>query len=252
VDPLVPVDFDPASPTPLVIFLHGYGASGAANNLLFALSDEVDPRGFVLLLPNGTVDEEGSQFWNGTDRCCDHFNTGVDDVAYLSSLIEEAQARYTISHVGVMGHSNGAYMTHRFACDRANVVDAFASLAGATWQDASQCEPDATVAALEMHGTEDPDVLIDGEPGDDERPAYPGSVETIARWAALNGCDPTPQAGENQDFSRDVAGAETEVTRHPTCNEGGTAELWTIVDEGHVPAFNDAWRTALFDHLLGE
>jgi polyhydroxybutyrate depolymerase len=245
----VPEDFDPTAPTPLVVLLHGFGASGVANDIILGLADEVDARGYVLLRPDGTVGPDGRRFWNATDACCDFNDLGIDDVAYLTSLIEEVQARYTISRVALIGHSNGGYMTHRLACDRASLIDAAAPIAGSTWQDASRCQPDDTVAMLQIHGSEDPDVLFEGETGEQ---AYPGAVETVARWAGYNGCDAEPKAGPSQDFSRDVEGAETEVTFHPDCDAGGHAELWNIVGETHLPAFTDAWRATVLDHLLGE
>lgn len=252
VEPLLPMSFDSTVPTPLVIFLHGFGASGVANDFLIGLSGQVEGRGFILLRPDGTVDQDSKRFWNATDRCCDFYGAGVDDVAYIDGLIAEARGRYSISRVALIGHSNGAYMTHRYACDRAAAVDAFASIAGATWQDASECQPDDTAALLQVNGTEDGSVVYEGEPDGPERPAYPGAVESVERWAGYNGCAPTAVSDADRDYSLDIAGAETLVTRHPDCDPGGAAELWTMVGEGHLPAFNDEWRQAALDFLLGE
>ncbi|MBW2525299.1 MAG: hypothetical protein JRI23_14030 [Deltaproteobacteria bacterium] len=249
--PILPTSYEPGVATPLVILLHGYGASGAANDLVLRLADEVDRREFILLRPDGTLDQDSRRFWNATDRCCDFYGAGIDDVAYIDGLIAEARERFAISRVALIGHSNGAYMSHRYACDRASNIDVFASIAGATWQDESMCQPDATAALLQIHGTEDGSVEYEGSPGDAERPAYPGAVETVTRWAAYNGCDATTESDGERDYSLDIDGAETTVTRHPSCEPGGAAELWTMLGEGHVPGFNDAWRTATLDFLLG-
>lgn len=249
VEPITPVDFDATAEIPLVILLHGFGASGITNDLILGLSGEVDARKFVLLRPDGTIDSDGRRFWNATDACCDFHDTGVDDVAYLTALIEEAQSRYAISRVGVIGHSNGGFMTHRLACDRAALIDAAAPIAGSTWQDADRCQPDDLVSMVDIHGSEDTSVLFEGANGEQ---TYPGAVETVARWAEYNGCAATAEAAPSEDFSRDVDGAETEVTVHPDCDDGGRAELWHIVGDGHVPAFTDHWRSRVLDHLLGE
>ena len=52
---------------------------------------------------------------------------------------------------------------NRLGCDRADLVAAMGSLAGATWLNPSKCAPAEPVAALQIHGTEDPQVLYEGE-----------------------------------------------------------------------------------------
>ena len=185
-----------------------------------------------------------------TSRCPKPvYGAGVDDVAYITSLIEEARNRYTISSVSLIGHSNGAYMSHRFACDRAEWIDAIASIAGSTWEDESLCAPKDTVRVVQIHGSEDESVLYDGVSGG---LSYPSAPETVARWAKHNGCDATAKAQVDEDFSLDVQGSETEVFVHENCAPGGHAELWHVRGDGHLPAFNDAWRTRVLDHLLLE
>ena len=45
-------------------------------------------RGVVWAYPDGSRNERGEQFWNATDACC-AFGSDVDDVAYLTGLIDE-------------------------------------------------------------------------------------------------------------------------------------------------------------------
>jgi polyhydroxybutyrate depolymerase len=257
VTPIVPDGFDPSQPTPLLIMLHGYAASGVGNDIILKLDTMVSERGFIYLRPDGTFDSEGHRFWNATDACCNFYGVELDDVSYLQALIDEARARYAIDHVALIGHSNGGFMSHRFACERASSIDALASLAGLVWADAGRCRPDAPVRVLQIHGTEDPTVLFDGNPdgivnqqGTITLEPHPGAVETVAQWAAHNGCGLTAETDADRDFSIDGEGDETHVYRHPDCYQGGAAELWALEGLAHLPNLNEAWRHDVLDFLL--
>jgi poly(3-hydroxybutyrate) depolymerase len=104
------------------------------------------------------------------------------------------------------------------------------------------------VGVLQIHGTDDPTVLYEGETGS---PGYPGAEETAARWAALNGCDEAPdQSAAPEDFSATIEGAETAITRYTGCEAGVGVELWTMNGEGHIPGLNDRWGPAMIDFLF--
>ena len=63
----------------------------------FGLSQRVNDDRFALIMANGTRDPDGNRFWNATDFCCDLHNTQVDDVQYLSGLLEEAATHIAVS-----------------------------------------------------------------------------------------------------------------------------------------------------------
>ena len=74
----VPPSYDPATPTPLVIMLHGYGASGAIEEFYLDITPAADARGFLYAHPDGTL-EAGApspkRFWNATDACCNFYGS---------------------------------------------------------------------------------------------------------------------------------------------------------------------------------
>lgn len=233
---------------PLVILLHGYGASGVAQELLFQLQPLAESRGFLFMHPDGTVDSTGKRFWNATDACCDFDHTGIDDSAYIQGLIDQAKSIYSVDpkRVYLIGHSNGAYMSYRMACDHADSIAAIASLAGATYLDTTKCTPTEPVNVLEMHGNADQTVPYDGEAG-----SYPGAQDTVKIWATYDGCSLTPgTSAPPEDFAGDSA-AETTITRYDSgCRPGGSAELWTLDGQGHIPSVNDNWRNGVIDWLF--
>src|SRR5262245_23585189 len=85
----VPPGYDPQKPTPLVILLHGYTATGALQESYFKLTPVADAQGFLYATPDGTIDAAGKRFWNATDACCNVFGAPVDDVAYIGAIIDD-------------------------------------------------------------------------------------------------------------------------------------------------------------------
>lgn len=247
----VPAAYDGVAALPLVVLLHGYGIDGATQDLYWGLSRRVDADGFFLVVPDGTLDASGSRFWNATPACCDFGHVGVDDVAYIRGLVAEMKSRFAVdpARVFATGHSNGGFMSHRLACDAADDFAAIASLAGSTFLDAADCTPSQPVSVLELHGDMDPDVVYTGVAGE-----YPGAVETVDRWAALDMCDTTagPILSDAPiDLDAAIGGSETTLRRWSTgCAHGTEATLWTIVGAGHAPAFGRGFAPSLVAWLL--
>ena len=244
----VPAGYDAGHPAPLVVLLHGYTADGERQAAYFGLPAEADKAGFLLATPNGTRDLMGNRFWNATDACCDWFHTGVDDVAYIDAVIDEITARYAVdpARVFVVGHSNGAFMANRYACDRSSRVAAIVALAGMQWKDQSHCRPTSPVSVLHVHGRNDETVKYDG--GTMPNGAfYPGAVETVDDWAKQNGCNGSlASTGRRFDLERLIAGDETGEEAYTGCPAGTDLQLWTIERGGHVPAFNEHWAEAIW------
>jgi polyhydroxybutyrate depolymerase len=243
----VPAGYDANQPVPLVVLLHGYTANGARQAGYFGLPALADKEGFLLAYPDGTRDRLGNRFWNATDACCDFFHSGVDDVAYIDAVIDDVAAKYRVdpARVFVAGHSNGAFMAHRYACDRSARVAAIVTLAGMQWTDQSHCKPESPVSVLHVHGRQDGTIKYDG--GATPGGAYPGAVETVGDWAAHDACTGELAAtGRKFDLDRTVAADETVEQAVSGCPAGVGVGLWTIEGGGHVPAFNDHWAEAIW------
>jgi polyhydroxybutyrate depolymerase len=248
--PYVPASYCHGRKAPLVIVLHGYGAGGLAQEtVVFQFRPLAEELGFVYLYPDGTPDASRLKFWNATDACCNFGGIEVDDVAYLEGLIDEASERFSIDpkRVYFVGHSNGGFMSHRMACDRAGRVAAIASLAGSTFEDTARCQPSEPVAMLQIHGDADSTIPYAG--GDLAGARFPGAEEIAARWRATNGCTETTARAEARDYDAAVAGAETAPS---AWTEGCHApvELWRMQQVGHIPSFTEAARRDIVAFLL--
>ncbi len=252
----IPPGLDPLRPAPLVLVLHGFGSSGAGIDGYFGLGKAAAARGLLLATPEGTRDPRGRRFWNATDACCDLAATRVDDVAYLSAVLADVAAHHPVDprRVYAVGHSNGGFMAHRLACDRADLLAAVVALAGDVWKAPRRCQPSEPVAVLQVHGDRDAVIPYEGgaltSPRGDEGPTLPSAPESVATWAAKNGCGGAlADTGRRLALVRGSAGAETRVERH-ACTRGA-AELWTIRGGAHVPALaQPAWAEAILDWLL--
>jgi polyhydroxybutyrate depolymerase len=247
----VPAGYDPGQPTPLLVLLHGYTASGWLEDFYLQLSAIIDEEGFLLAAPDGTRDATGLRFWNATDACCNWYGKDVDDVAYLDAVIADMSARYHVdpARVFLFGHSNGGFMAYRYACDRAAKVAGVVSLAAATWLDPARCSPDEPVSVLHIHGTWDPLVLYGGGYLGFGHAGYPGALGTVAAWAQNDGCLPVVERRGRLDLEALLPGSETEVSGYAGCDGDSDVELWTIERGGHVPIFRAGAMSRIYRWL---
>lgn len=236
----LPSGYDVATTYPLVILLHGYGVTADIQEVIFGLGQRVDELQFILVKPEGTPDADGSQFWNATEECCDFYNTGVDDVAYLSGLIDEARSLYPVSTVSFVGHSNGGYMSYRMACEVPEKVDRISVLAGAVYKDEDDCIGTDPVSVLHIHGTDDDSV------GYESTPNHAGAVESVERWTVKAGCDADPTLLGTEDYLSNADGAETAINQWQGCSDGTDIQLWSAEGGDHTfIGVNEAWRDAV-------
>jgi polyhydroxybutyrate depolymerase len=225
---------------PLLILNHGYSANGWAQDVIFPFSKLVDSKRFLYALPNGTQDKFGKRFWNATDACCNFDEVPVDDVAFFRALIDDIKAQHPVKRVYVAGHSNGAFMALRLACEASDVIDGIVAVSGSTWNDFTRCPDGRKIPILLVHGTVDATIPYEGREG-----LYPAAHETGRRFARRAGCGETWSETGRADF---VGDGDTETVQEQLdCDPA--IQLWSIEGAGHVPSFDSKWTTASFDWL---
>lgn len=164
-------------------------------------------------------------------------NSAAAPTLSVRSVLVSVEARYTVDprRVYVFGHSNGAFMAHRLACDRAAHIAAILSLEGATWLDPTRCEPSQTVSVAEIHG--DADTVIEYDGGlETSGVAYPGAPATVTDWATKNGCSGV-LADTGQTLAV-VSGSTTTVSAFGGCPSGIDVQLWTVHGGTHIPTLD--------------
>jgi polyhydroxybutyrate depolymerase len=231
-----PADVQPGERRPLLVALHGLGASGRAAFDVLGLADFGRRHRVFVVAPDGTLDSAGRRFWNAGDACCNFDHLPVDDVRRLGALIGVWRARPDVDprRVYVVGHSNGGFMAHRLACERSELIAAVVSVSGAAPAQSERCAPTSPVSVLEIHGDADEIVRYTGGSVFDRNgiARFPSAHDTFDGWAQRLGCSGPSVRGPDLDLDPALPGAETEVEMHERCARG-TVALWTAHGGNH-------------------
>ncbi len=250
----LPANYDPNMPTPVVIFLHGYNPLTTGwSDWLIALNDDAYERGYIFANPTGSQDIVGEYYWNATDACCDMFDNYNDHVGYLLALVDSIEANYNVDprRIHVVGYSNGGFMAHRLACDAPERFASLISIAGAMWQDESNCQPSEPVHVLEIHGNWDVVILWLGGWLGLDLVEYPSATTSMEFWAQHNGCSINATDAGSFDFEWLIWFDETTRWVNENCADpsAGSAELWEINTGSHFPVMSDEGIDHLFDYM---
>ena len=150
---------------PLVFLLHGGG--GAAQQIFDTEYGQswrqlADEHGFLFVVPQGREDTNslGDHHWNDcrTGILNPDVNTQLDDVGFITSLIDLMSARFSLdgSKVFGTGASNGGMMSFRLAYEASERFAAIGAVI-ANIPDPSECSmPTTSISVLIMNGTQDP------------------------------------------------------------------------------------------------
>ena len=162
-------EHDAAKPAAVLFALHPYATP--ASILVDALSlprHAAGSRGYILVVPEGTRDAAGQPFWNASAACCGVGANRPDDVGYLKAVLDDVKRQLAIDgeRVFAIGASNGGFMVHRWACDPRGDLRGIVSISGAgQGLDDPPCAAPRPLRVLEIHGTEDQTIRIEGGQG---------------------------------------------------------------------------------------
>ena len=227
----VPASYSAATSVPLVFNFHGY-ASNAYEQMWYGdFRSIADTAGFIIVHPEGTLDNTGTTHWNvGTGI------STVDDIGFTSALIDSISAEYSInlSRVYSTGMSNGGFMSFQLACELSDRIAAVASVTGSMitgWF--SSCSPNHQMPVMQIHGTLDPTVSYNASSITESIP------DIMNYWANFNNCNSTPIITSVPDINTtDGCTAEHQIWENGT--NGATVELYKIIDGEH------SWPGAVF------
>lgn len=219
----IPVAYTGTAAYPLVFDLHGYTSSASAEQAYSNFMPIADTAHFILVYPNGTL-LSGQPYWNAG------FGPGVDDVQFISELIDSISATYNIDANSVYscGMSNGGYMSHTLACTLNNKIAAIASVTGtmATTQYAS-CSPGHPVPVMQVSGTADATVYYNGSSGS-------LAIDTLVKyWVTNNNCNPIA-AFNNVPNINTTDGCTAEHYVYSGGDMGSSVELYKIIGGAHT------------------
>lgn len=212
----LPADYDPGTPAPVVLVLHGGGGDKeSAERVTCDGGSADDPtclhrytaaHGYVAVFPDGTRARGlwghhrswnaggGKDGWrcSGGRACAEH----VDDVQYVRDLLDDLETRVNVDkrRIYATGLSNGGAMSQRLACDLSDRIAAVASVNGELQLATSgACAPSRPMPVLDVHATTDPCWPYRGGvptcPIGKDEGKFISVARTLAVWSAIDGCD---------------------------------------------------------------
>jgi len=210
---------------PLVIGLHGTGGNATQFERDYSFSLKAENDGFIAVYPNGVASDGrlGIRTWNA-GTCCDYAaRENIDDVKFISSLIDKLVDEYRIdrNRIYVTGMSNGGMMCYRLAAEIPDKIAAIAPVSG-TMVYTPTSEQKRSVPILHLHSRLDKIVPYDG--GTNAMGYhFPAVDSTLTVWANRNDCNPDFEVVENAEFTKkewlDKSGHPFIV--HYATNDGG-------------------------------
>jgi polyhydroxybutyrate depolymerase len=245
----IPPNYDPETPTPLVMLLHGKTANGASQAYTSDMNQLAAREGFIVIYPDG-IDNQ----WNYGRGWRIYPDLPENEEEFLGGLLDDLELDLNIdtSRVYVGGLSNGGFMTQRLACTMRDRFAAYASVAAtAPYGIVEECEGKPTVPLMFIHGTADPSVPWSGttiEYGVSEIYTTLPMEVTATFWAEHNGCAKTfdteelPQLGDSPDTI-------TYIFHFEDCPATAPLTIYAVNGGGHLwhgsPVYRDMTDTTL-------
>lgn len=235
----LPPQYDGTTPLPLVFVFHGGGGNARISEQMTQFYPAADEMGFIVVHPNGSGNRDNILLtWNG-GFCCDYARDyEIDDVGFISALIDELAATYAVdvNRIYATGFSNGAIMSHRLGAELSDKIAAIAPVAGAIGGNAHPgtplfmpSSPDNPVSVLIIHGFMDLNMPYNGgnsSAGLGVEDFWAVSVgESTRFWVEANNCDYL--------LNREVDSSGLVFYDSYECPSGVDVEVVTIVDAGH-------------------
>jgi polyhydroxybutyrate depolymerase len=212
---------------PVLFVFHGGGGEGKGMARVTHVSDIADERGFIAVYPDGINNN-----WNDGRP---EVHPGVDDVGFISALIEELKREYHIDarRVYSTGISNGGMFSLRLACELSDKIAAVAPVAALMGEVLSgACSPPRPVPVMFVMGTDDPLVPWEGGRVGTEkldRGRALSAADSVSFWVAVDGCSETPVVTYLPDA---VPGDGTRIRRETYAGGRDGSEVVMLVVEG--------------------
>jgi len=228
----VPPSLPTGQRVPLLVALHGGLGTSEQFQTNSGFDALAEANGFIVVyldgigaLPGG----RGPQTWNGGYCCGAAADKNIDDVGFVRQLVDTIVAAQPVDPARVVaaGHSNGAILAYRLACELSDRIAAIGVQAGSLGIDA--CTPSRPVAVFHLHGTADTNHPIDGGAGTGlAGVAFRSARAAVDTVAAADGCATTPTPATTPG-NPDLATLTWEA-----CRAGTTVRLVVVTGATHA------------------
>ncbi len=230
----IPQGFNFKIKNPVVFALHGGGGDMEiqSNESYYHQQSSADKFGYLVVFPNGHSKFKSGKLatWNAGTCCGSAIENKIDDVKFLSSIIELLKNKLNIDSQKVFftGMSNGAMMSYKMACEKSDLVKAIMPVAGT--DNTIECKPTKPVSVFHIHAKDDDHVLFTGGFGknakkDASTKEYNSVDHSIKKWVKFNSCPEKPKK------VLDVEGASCDL--YSPCKNGTVVKLCVTDQGGH-------------------
>ena len=217
----VPESYDPATPAPLVISMHGAGLWPAVQRDMTQWNTVADAHGIIVAYPLGLGLVPAWQMRSsqpGMPR----------DARFIADLIDTLAATHNIDsrRIYADGLSNGAGMAFVLSCALSDRIAAVGMVSSALLLPFESCANDRPVPMIAFHGTHDPVAPYDGGTSWVAPGTFPSVSSFVDAWGRRNRCAPSPVEAE--------IAAEVSRRSYHSCADKSDVVLYTIKGGGHT------------------
>lgn len=217
----IPESYNSNEAAPLILNFHGFTSSINSQYNQSDFRQLAEDNQFIFVTPQGLGAFAGWAINN-------NFGGSEDDLGFSNVLINKIQDDFNINEkrIYATGFSNGGFFSYRLACELSPRIAAIASVAGSmtkSWIDTDQCQPEHPTPILQITGTNDNIISINGN-GTNE------SINDVMEyWSNYNNGDNTPEVTQ-------LGGGST-LSIWDNGDNGVTVEFIKVQGRGH--SWND-------------
>jgi polyhydroxybutyrate depolymerase len=216
-----PADYKEGQQYPLLLALHGgFGKADRVENYTH-LSEKADEESFIVVYPQGL-----RRSWNAGQCCGAAKRQNIDDVGFLSDLIDRFVGNFSVDadQVFVTGLSNGGFMAYRMLCERPDKISAIAPIAATMMVESCTAEQPGSI--IHFHSYQDEHVPYNGGSGKGPSDVYKPAVDSVLNvWADINEC------GIRKDTVESTS--EYNLMEWRSCGDNAQMKLVVTQDGGH-------------------
>ena len=227
----VPSSLPAGERVPLLVALHGGTGWGAQFELNSGFDGLAESNRFLVVYPDGTnsrADSTTLLTWNGGVCCGAAADRNLDDVRFISLLLDELERTRPVdtSRVFATGHSNGAILAYRLACEMSDRISAIGLQSGVI---GVPCQPARPVSVFHLHGLADTNIPIDGGRGSGiAGVSFPSPRIAPTTFAELDRCSAGPVDAP------DPSNADVSSRTWSECAEHREVRFVTVTGASHA------------------
>lgn len=149
---------------PLLMVFHGYSGNALHTLQSTKYNELADKNGFAVCYPQGLLDKEQNAFWQVGYSF--HKELEVDDVKFITKLIEKLQSEFGMSKTNVFmtGFSNGGDFCNLLSCETAGIFNATAPIISCFMEEFfDECQTAKPIPTFMLNATGDSITYWEGD-----------------------------------------------------------------------------------------